>query len=169
MVKVFFSHLFLLYSLQITSNIRLPSLNDDKSSQKRFKSITRMQKIAFWWNNLVPIRINRERKDKKIKNVGRRWRKKDLGQLSPHLPSTSDRDRTRTCNLRIRSPTPYPLGHTVLATQACSASISTASSVQKREQSVRLAGRFVLAKLKPGLPDAQPENFLHYSKASQVA
>lgn len=25
-----------------------------------------------------------------------------------------DRDRTRTCNLRIRSPTPYPLGHTVL-------------------------------------------------------
>ena len=24
-----------------------------------------------------------------------------------------DRDRTRTCNLRIRSPTPYPLGHTV--------------------------------------------------------
>lgn len=26
-----------------------------------------------------------------------------------------DRDRTRTCNLRIRSPTPYPLGHTVFA------------------------------------------------------
>ena len=24
----------------------------------------------------------------------------------------SDRDRTRTCNLRIRSPMPYPLGHT---------------------------------------------------------
>lgn len=24
-----------------------------------------------------------------------------------------DRDRIRTCNLRIRSPTPYPLGHTV--------------------------------------------------------
>ena len=25
-----------------------------------------------------------------------------------------DRDRIRTCNLRIRSPTPYPLGHTVI-------------------------------------------------------
>lgn len=24
----------------------------------------------------------------------------------------SDRGRTRTCNLRIRNPTPYPLGHT---------------------------------------------------------
>ena len=32
------------------------------------------------------------------------WRKKKF-----------DRDRTRTCNLRIRSPTPYPLGHTVTA------------------------------------------------------
>ena len=29
-------------------------------------------------------------------------------------PKNIDRDRTRTCNLRIRSPTPYPLGHTVL-------------------------------------------------------
>ena len=27
----------------------------------------------------------------------------------------NDRSRTRTCNLRIRSPTPYPLGHTTTA------------------------------------------------------
>ena len=27
-----------------------------------------------------------------------------------------DRSRSRTCNLRIRSPTPYPLGHTTTVT-----------------------------------------------------
>ena len=28
----------------------------------------------------------------------------------------TDRDRTRTCNFRIRSPRPYPLGHTTILT-----------------------------------------------------
>lgn len=32
------------------------------------------------------------------------WRKKKIFDI--------DRDRIRTCNLRIRSPMPYPLGHT---------------------------------------------------------
>ena len=30
----------------------------------------------------------------------------------------NDRSRSRTCNLRIRSPTPYPLGHTTLFERA---------------------------------------------------
>ena len=39
----------------------------------------------------------------------------NLSRPNKNYSGCADRDRTRTCNLRIRSPTPYPLGHTVLS------------------------------------------------------
>ncbi len=38
----------------------------------------------------------------------------EISMLISTWKKCSDHDKTRTCNLRIRSPTPYPLGHMVV-------------------------------------------------------
>lgn len=76
------------------------------------KSLCQLVKLSSWANlSRIAASIfknKNEKKDLPIESIIKINKNKKIKKLS----STNDHDGTRTRNLRIRSPTPYPLGYT---------------------------------------------------------